>query len=323
MSIACRSMLCLGALLFCLAGTVWADTRMLVDDLGRTVDVPAEPQRVVTLHDALLALPLYEMGLPITGSVYSEAADGLSRRLSGFDDLLNISSAETNIVDVGTDQSPDLELIASLDPDLIIGTEHNAELLPFLELIAPTFIQQAAPEREDALDHLSEMAERFNLVERYDELSSAYRQRIIALRVRWPDELSGTAIVAMPSTELVIVDWPTSVRQVVSDMGFREPEWLAERRVGGRVLILSTEQIERLDVDFLVLMSNYFGEDYAPEAALRAMDKLLPGWSGFLDVAAEDRILLVSGKLVATPSFAGMNLVIDDFEEFPKNYENQ
>ena len=53
------------SLLVLLAGVASAaDTQTFTDDLGRTVTVPLHPQRIVSLHDLDITIPLIELGVP-------------------------------------------------------------------------------------------------------------------------------------------------------------------------------------------------------------------------------------------------------------------
>ena len=38
------------------------DTRSITDDTGTEVEIPADPQRIVALHDSVLTVPLLELG---------------------------------------------------------------------------------------------------------------------------------------------------------------------------------------------------------------------------------------------------------------------
>jgi iron complex transport system substrate-binding protein len=57
------------SLLVLLAGVARAaDTQTFTDDLGRTVTVPLHPQRIVSMHDLDITIPLIELGVPPVAS---------------------------------------------------------------------------------------------------------------------------------------------------------------------------------------------------------------------------------------------------------------
>jgi iron complex transport system substrate-binding protein len=107
-----------------------------------TTDVPAEVERVVTLEplelDTAVAVGITPVGAAVASNV------------TGTPAYLGADGVES----VGTVPEPDLEAIAALKPDLILGTEaRHSALYEQLSAIAPTvFIEtQADPWRDNAL----------------------------------------------------------------------------------------------------------------------------------------------------------------------------
>jgi iron complex transport system substrate-binding protein len=137
-----------------------------------TTEVPADPQRVVTLEplelDTAVALGITPVGAAVASNV------------SGIPAYLDASGVEP----VGTVPEPDLEAIAALKPDLILGTEaRHSKLYDQLSAIAPTvFIAtQADPWRDnalligDALGHKDEVATLLSDVDaRCDEIGTEH-----------------------------------------------------------------------------------------------------------------------------------------------------
>lgn len=104
------------------------NTRSIVHALG-TTDVPADPQRVVVLDtdklDTLLTLGVTPVGAALPGESDSMPA------------YLGDEFADVEVV--GTLQEPDLEAIAELNPDLILGSKFRQEkFYDKLAGIAPT-----------------------------------------------------------------------------------------------------------------------------------------------------------------------------------------
>ncbi|GAB3597564.1 ABC transporter substrate-binding protein [Microbacterium tumbae] len=137
-----------------------------------TTEVPAEPQRVVALEplelDTAVALGITPVGAAVASNV------------AGIPAYLDASGVEP----VGTVPEPDLEAIAALKPDLILGTEaRHSELYDQLNSIAPTvFIAtQADPWRDNAaligqaLGREDEVAELLGAVDdRCEDLAGGY-----------------------------------------------------------------------------------------------------------------------------------------------------
>ncbi|WP_028497488.1 iron-siderophore ABC transporter substrate-binding protein [Microbacterium sp. 11MF] len=121
-------------------GSAAPGTRSLEHARG-TADVPDQPERVVTLEplelDTAVAIGITPVGAAVAGNV------------TELPSYLGVS----DVAPVGTVPEPDLEAIAALKPDLILGTEsRHSELYEQLSAIAPTvFIaSQADPWRENA-----------------------------------------------------------------------------------------------------------------------------------------------------------------------------
>lgn len=120
--------------------TASAATRSVEHARG-TTQVPAEPQRVVTLEPLELDTAVAAGITPVGAAVASN--------VSGIPAYLGVENVEA----VGTVPEPDLEAIAALAPDLILGTEaRHSKLYEQLSAIAPTvFIEtQADPWRDNA-----------------------------------------------------------------------------------------------------------------------------------------------------------------------------
>lgn len=100
--------------------------------------MPAAPLRVVTLSndstEALLALGLKPVGA--------------TRSLNGNPWYRHIAAQMSGVMVVGLENAPNLELIASLQPDLILGNrQQSARLLSTLERIAPTVLVRDSRKR--------------------------------------------------------------------------------------------------------------------------------------------------------------------------------
>ncbi|UVY83937.1 iron-siderophore ABC transporter substrate-binding protein [Brachybacterium sp. NBEC-018] len=124
------------------AGTGSGAGTRSVEHARGTSEVPADPQRVVVLEpvelDTAVALGVTPVGAAVASNV------------AGIPAYLGVDGVEP----VGTVPEPDLEAIAALKPDLILGTEsRHSKLYDQLDAIAPTvyMASQADPWQENAL----------------------------------------------------------------------------------------------------------------------------------------------------------------------------
>ncbi|MBY6412704.1 iron-siderophore ABC transporter substrate-binding protein [Rhodococcus sp. BP-252] len=111
-----------------------------VGHFGGSTEIPSEPKRIVVIATGQLDSVL-TLGVVPTGVAYGDGAalvpDYLAREFPQY------ASQMADFVDVGHRQSPDLEAIAALQPDLILaneaGSEENYETL---SAIAPTVLTE-------------------------------------------------------------------------------------------------------------------------------------------------------------------------------------
>ncbi|WP_088006553.1 ABC transporter substrate-binding protein [Indiicoccus explosivorum] len=116
-----------------------------------TLEEPAEKVVVLewTYAENLLALGVQPAGMA---------------EIDAYGDYVNIEpQVADTVVDVGGRSEPNLEAIAELDPDLIIGVDFRHEtMLEQLEQIAPTVLFNPYPEEEENVNLYDEMVTTFN-----------------------------------------------------------------------------------------------------------------------------------------------------------------
>lgn len=94
----------------------------------------------MSLYEALHTIPALELGLPVVGS-FGRADDGGSlMRVDFLRDVLGRDGRAEGIVGTGPLGGLDLEKLRALQPDLILASELNVQMLGQLEKIAPTYV---------------------------------------------------------------------------------------------------------------------------------------------------------------------------------------
>ncbi len=159
------------SLLLLLTGAVSAaapQTQTFTDDLGRTVTVPLHPQRIVSMHDLDITIPLIELGAPPIASHGRTRPDG-SHYLRSSAQLTGVDFDNSDIRFIGT-ADIDLEAVAAARPDLIITEPSRHVSVEQLEKIAPTVsidhLQGSAPEIYRKLAQLTATQPRLAILER-------------------------------------------------------------------------------------------------------------------------------------------------------------
>jgi iron complex transport system substrate-binding protein len=272
--------------------------RTITHDKGETV-IESRPERIVALDNSLV-----EAVVALDGNLVG----GISsyRDLGGFPEYLGDAVAETE--DVGPLDSPNLEQIALLEPDLIVSaTVRHDDLYDQLSEIAPTFfVETTGPTWKD---NISLLAEVLGEEESAAEQIAAYEARAREL---------GDAINAQegdPTVSVVrFLDGPTRVYLqatfsgiILSDMGLARPENQQDPEEFN--LEISEEQIEQADAD-IIFYTTFSGGQEREERFLSN-----PLWDR-LTAVRNDRVYKVPDEIWMTSvSLQGADLVLDDMAE--------
>lgn len=142
------------------------ETRTVEHAMG-TAEVPVEPKRVVVLTnegtEALIAL-----GVKQVGAVKSWNGDPW---------YPHIESEMTDVTEVGTESEVNLEAIAKLEPDLIIGTKLRQEnIYDKLNAIAPTVMSETL--KGDWQENFALYANALNLEDKGNDVLADYAQHV-------------------------------------------------------------------------------------------------------------------------------------------------
>lgn len=233
-------------LLLLLAGllsfSTLADTRQIEDAMGNQITVPAQPQRIVTLSEADLDVTL-ALGITPIGTTDGR---GQSRPPRYLQQHLTEQPPSLGLLN-----TPNLETLLELEPDLILIGPSTSEQLAILNEIAPTAVSytQGEPWRDTTLrvaNILNRQTEGQQLLERYEERTAQLRERLKAHQgeslsiVRWDPK--GPAFMLHDSFASTIAQ----------DAGLVRP---AQQQEPGPThsMPLSLESLDVLDADWLVM----------------------------------------------------------------------
>jgi iron complex transport system substrate-binding protein len=209
------------------------------------VKVPDDPKRVVVLNtaelDSAITLGVKPVGATSTGTG------------SGFLDYLG-KDQTSGIKDVGRIGAPNLEAIAALEPDLILGSEiRDADHYAELSRIAPTVFTEStgAPWKADFLVHAAALGR-----------SAAAKKAIAAYRAHTAQvtaALGGADAAARTKVSMVRFVEGADIRlyarenyigTLLADVGLGRPAAI-DQASDGFSLGVSPEQIDRADGDVL------------------------------------------------------------------------
>lgn len=268
--------------------------RVVKHHKGQT-ELPTKPERIVALDNSLVEAVL-ALDRPLIGGI------GSYRDLRGFPPYLGDAVKDTQ--DVGPLESPDLEAIAALEPDLIVSaTVRHDALYDELSAIAPTvFVETTGPIWKE---NVTKLGEALGAEDKATEVLGAYEKRAAAI---------GKAINAKegnPEMSMVrFLDGPTRLMAnksftgiIFQDLGFARPK---DQDIDDFAVEVGEEQIRKADGDH-IFVSVYSGGQQAKERFLRN-----PLWRNLDGVKAGNVHEVDDATWMTSVSLQGAHIVMDD-----------
>lgn len=229
------------------------ETHSLTDAQGRDVEIPINPQRVVTLTELDLDSAL-AVGITPVGSVNGRGQQTLPAYLADL-------TAE--VESVGSLAEPSLEKIVSLNPDLILVGDPIPpiqELMPELEQIAPVFVTfQSGENWQETFTWkiaFEGVAVALNREAEAEVFLADYQQRVETIKALLPADGPIEASVTrwMPEGPVVMVPAHFS-SLILADVGLSRPA--AHADIGGahgaHSEVISMEALDIIDGDWLFI----------------------------------------------------------------------
>jgi iron complex transport system substrate-binding protein len=275
-----------------------------------TTEVPCTPEKVVTLGqgqtDSVLGLGVTPVGVvePWT------------------DDWYEYLPAEVEEAEVlGTELEPDLEKIAALQPDVILGSKLRHEALyPQLSEIAPTVFSETIGVTWK--ENVSLWAQALCLPEKGEEVVADYEARAAAIGDALAEQGKADTEVSMirfmpDQVRIYLTGFPGSV---LRDAGLQRPEaqQVEDWAESPQLIEISEERIPEMDGDVIFQMVS--SEHYAQQGT-QTVDEQMERWtstdlwknlsavkSGDVVVVDESHWNLGGGILSA-------NAMLDDLED--------
>lgn len=239
--------------------------RVVTDEVGRRITVPAEVRRVVTLAPNL------------TETVY---ALGLEDRLAGDTNYCDTPPAAKSKPHVGDPQNPSLEAIVALHPDLVLATTsinrvETADALAHLGI--PVYTSDAHTVR-GMLDSIERMSDVMGATSQGAALVASLQERLDALQKRLADH---------PLVHVLFVVWEDPLITIGQNTFIAD----ALRFAGAESVVLSKqnwphlsmEEVIRLQPDYIVMTPNHNNGLDSTQSELADL-RARPVWKNLLAV---------------------------------------
>lgn len=271
-------------------------SRVVEHAMGET-EIEGTPERVVVLDTGELDSAM-TLGVTPVGSV--EAVEGM-----GYPSYLEGTG---KIENVGTIEAPNIEKIATLEPDLILSSKlRHEQVYDQLSSIAPTVFTETTgePWRENFEKH----AEALNREAEAERVVSEYESRIEEFRGGLGEDPPEVSVVRFLTGETRVYQKASFIGTVLEEAGLPRPE--AQDVDEFAILNASRETIPEMDGDVI------FYTVYGPEDET-AREKITsdPFWQR-LDAVEEGRVHEVSDDLwMLGIGYTAANGVLDDLERY-------
>ncbi|MGF9858695.1 Fe(3+) dicitrate ABC transporter substrate-binding protein [Priestia endophytica] len=218
------------------------ETRTVQHELGKT-EITGTPKRVVTLElsfvDSLNALGVEPVGI----------ADDNKK-----DMIEKLVDKKMDYTSVGTREQPNLEVISSLQPDLIIAdAQRHKAIYKELQQIAPTVVLKSRESTyEENLDAFTTIAKAMNKEEQGKKRLEEHKQTMKDLKEKLADNEKATVLPAVVRDTSFQAHTSSSYDgQLLEQLGFKNPIDTKDAYAQ-----MNLEQLSKIDPDILILANN-------------------------------------------------------------------
>jgi len=246
-------------------------SRVVIDEVGRRVVMPAQVNRIVALAPNL------------TEIVY---ALDLEDKLAGDTDFCDTPPAAKQKPHVGDPQNPSLEAIVALRPDLVLATtsinrEETADALARLGIAVYTTDSHTVRGTLDSIAHIADVA---GVPDRGTALVTHLQNRLDALHAKLADVIMVHVLFVVGQDPLITIGQNTFIADALRWAGAESV--ITSNQSWPRI---SIEEVVRLQPEYIV-----FSQDDLGPAANEVSDlRSRPVWRD-LDAVAQGHVLNIS-----------------------------
>jgi iron complex transport system substrate-binding protein len=273
---------------------------------GGETCIPENAERIFSLHDTQLSLPLLEVNASVIGS-YGRVADDGHKFMRGVQEFLGYTFENSEIVYA---DRADVEAIAALEPDLIVGRSNDLELQDQYNLIAPSVFIATDP--ADPLAQSRSVADAAGKLAVWERLLDGYQTNIETARRVSPD-LAGQSYAKIQAWDgmFQLFAGYGSLTMVLEDLGLVRTEFaqaMSDRGVAWGEET-SIELLPEQQADYIFDTYSIEGGDNYSSPRERLVE-LLPNWCDILTSCNEGRYIVLPREYTSGYSFSQLNGLI-------------
>jgi iron complex transport system substrate-binding protein len=270
--------------------------------MGETC-IPAQPQRIITLD-------IFSLGNAITLGI-KPIGSGSLRQEGELPEYLK--NDVEHLQYVGAERQPNLEKIALIKPDLILGRLGSSQSYPLLSSIAPTVISEwyiGTHWRENFNFIADVLREEISAKEAWNQ----YFNRIEKLRYILTEKYHGKkiSVIEFHLSRISAFTNNSFPGSILSDLELQRPT-AQDTIVEYGYIDVSEEELEKIDGDILFIM---IGND-EDERLLESLKKKSL-WKK-LQVTQSNQIYVVKNNIWWGGNLLAANLVLDDLYKYLVN----
>ena len=278
--------------------------------MGETC-VPNNPKRIVTLTNHILGHTL-ALDVKLIGS----NVRSIEQSSGNYLDIQGHLGNKTEGIAVIGIESPNLEIISRLKPDLIFATDYNNQIYHLLSQIAPVVTAQF----EDVVFNWKKgfyfIAQVLGKEEKAQQELNHYYKRIEALKISLGDRYQEQTISISGGAgfnTLFAFTKNTFSGSILSNLGLQQPEAQNVVTPDGAIYNISEERLELFDGDGLFFLA--FGKE--GKASFERL-RQRPLWKT-LKAVQKGQVYLVNGYTWTGSNTLAANIVIDDLYKYLVN----
>lgn len=279
--------------------------RIVRHPLGET-HVPDNPQRVVILDPYATLQTALDLGVPVVGAPHFPSGNPFVDFLP--DDVV------AGIENIGWVDAINLEVVARLEPDLIVGWSNWVEpIYPELSQIAPTVAIEPGftPEWKESLRATAAV---FGKAAQLEADLAAYEARIQEFRAAMGDRLETftVSLVRVDDSQLRVYTSYQYNGAVLEEAGLRRPPNEIPDDPEENFIALSLELVPELQGDVMIAFAAGGGVSAEDAERVLAQYQSNPLWAT-LPAVQNDQIYFVDADhWFSGASIRGVNLILDD-----------
>lgn len=282
-----------------------APTRLFIDDLGRRVMIPADPQRIVSTDDVFVTVPLLELGAALVGSQGRPTRSG-PPVLRSSKVLTGLGFDNSDLAYLGADPV-DVEAIVAARPDLIVTLTTRSIPPDQLQQISPTVVLNPNLHRPRELYRL--FAEVTGREAARDRMEAQYQAGLALIAVLLDGKSPTVSLFdATESRKISVSHTYGALGEAIRDAQLSLPA-LTRQIPEMEGLELSPEVLPEMDADLIIGTYRDDRQD-GPAAARAALAALYPGYCEVLTACARGRIYFMPRDIARGNTYSARMMAI-------------